>query len=166
MDSSGSPLAIKDVLNGSNQLEIAVPAPGVYYVEYTSSRPLWVIRIPEGVPSVLCLEPGKIIHQSGALGIRYFYVPKGTTEIQLSAESVRPAFVLQVVDPEGTVAATFTEENPVAAVPVQGMDGQVWCLKGNQFGMQSLSFENIPNYLAAAPDGLLLPKDLVQKDGL
>jgi hypothetical protein len=45
-----------------------------------------------------------------------------------------------------------------------GQDGKVWSLSPHAHG--HLWFFNAPNVLAASPDAMLLPKDLVERDGI
>lgn len=45
-----------------------------------------------------------------------------------------------------------------------GADGKVWAFAPHAHG--HLWFFNVPNVLAASPDSLLLPKDLVAADRL
>jgi hypothetical protein len=94
-------------------------------------------------------------------------VPKGTREIQLAADCGYPKYALDVRSQDGEIIKSFDEKNPPAPVPVpDGMDGTVWCLDGVNFAPGHLSFDNIPNFIGSAPNGLLLPKALVDKDGL
>jgi hypothetical protein len=50
-------------------------------------------------------------------------------------------------------------------VPVpEGADGRTWHF--SQMMLGTLWFFNAPNYLAASPAALLVPKELADKDGL
>jgi len=48
-------------------------------------------------------------------------------------------------------------------VPV-GDDGKVWSL--GEFALGELYFTNLPNYIAASPDALLVPSEVAKKDKL
>ena len=56
-----------------------------------------------------------------------------------------------------------SDEIITVAVPA-GLDGKVWSFSPHGHG--HLWFFNVPNELAASPDAMLLPKDVVQRDGL
>ena len=45
-----------------------------------------------------------------------------------------------------------------------GSQGQVWSF--TQLCLGRLWFFNLPNYLAASPDALLVPQEVAAKDGL
>lgn len=159
--------AIQDVETEPHEIRFEVPKPGVYFIEYTGENPLWTITIPEGVSSVLCLEPEKLMTQSGTLGRRYFYVPVGTEEIRYAAKAGHLEYTMNVVDPDGIVVQVVDQDNPAQPIQVNsGADGKVWSFHARSFAPIRLSFENIPNFLAIAPDALLLPKSVVEKDGL
>jgi len=166
-DSAGGAVADQTVEPGEYDIRFEVPGPGVYFMEYTGENPHWTLTLPEGVSAVLCLEPGEPMNHSGNFGRRYFYVPKGTTEIRFTVESGHLEYSMEVLDPDGTVMQVIDQNQPAKPIPVEaGTDGQVWSFNSKAFAPTFLSFENIPNYLAVSPDALLLPKDLVEKDGL
>ncbi|MEO6906326.1 MAG: hypothetical protein ABI210_00405, partial [Abditibacteriaceae bacterium] len=78
-----------------------------------------------------------------------------------------------VISPDGEIAATFLDKNgDYLSVPVpDGMDGKVWGFGSPQgspqgFGLGSFHFFNCPDLLSPSPGVMLLPKDLVEKDGL
>jgi len=166
-DASGNAIQTLEVPVGENAMKLDVPKPGTYFLNFDNGENFWGIRFPEGLSVVLCLESGKPVILNGGLIKRYFYVPKGVREIQLEADTIAPKYKLDVLDSDGVVIESFDENAPPAAVPVpEGMDGTVWCLDGVSFAPNHLSFANLPNYIASSPNALLLPRDLVKKDGL
>jgi len=166
-DESGNVLRTEEVPPGEHSLKLQVPKAGTYFIEFDSGDSFWVVRFPEGVNVVLCLEQGKPLVLSGGLTKRYFYVPKGTREIQLEADTLSPKYKLDVLNPDGGLMDSFDENNPPSVVSVpEGMDGFVWCLDGTSFAATHLSFANLPNFISCSPNALLLPQNLVDKDGL
>lgn len=133
----------------------------------------------------------------------YFYVPKGTTEIQyfwnrLNDTSAADGYPLArpfsgkgcykdttvswtavttdadgtqthcILAPDGTIT-TVNDFQQVIRVPVtSGNDGKVWQIMLNTHGASAkqLWFYNIPPYVATSPTSLVIPHDLVVKDGL
>lgn len=166
-DAHHNSLFSENFTTGTHQVEIPVPSTGTYFVEILTTQTIWHIEIPEHTSAVLCLEAGKPMKNSGGLRWCYFYVPLGVREVQFTAETGHDTYKLEVQDPSGEVVLTFTENEPPSAIPIpEGMDGQVWGFNTNRFAPSLLSFENIPNYIASSPNALLLPKELVEKDGL
>jgi hypothetical protein len=91
----------------------------------------------------------------------YFYVPKGTKTLQYFWNGGPH----KVLGPDHKPIAEITVDDEVASVPVPtGADGKVWSLSPRAHSQ--LWFFNAPNSLAASADALLLPRDLVERDGL
>jgi len=111
----------------------------------------------------------------GATPDLYFYVPKGTTEINyyFARTAYGNSGPHSVVDPDGKVQATFLTENGAylsVAVP-EGNDGKAWHFSSPPnsqmgFGLGRFHFFNVPNVLSVSPAQMLLPKDIAAKDGL
>ncbi|HON06027.1 MAG TPA: DUF4838 domain-containing protein [bacterium] len=157
------------------QVEIKVPSAGVYYFKFNDSgagtlfipdQNLRAAFIPEGPRGYTMLRGS------------WFYVPKGTTEIQLAAScgGVR----MGIRDPEGKwlecknhpyTPATkdglnFKADGYYYIIPVpKGMDGKMWGLMLPQFG-GVIHFFNIPTILCMSPDGPIIPEEVAKKDGL
>ena len=71
----------------------------------------------------------------------------------------------KVLGPDRKAVAEVKASDEVVTVPVPaGADGQVWTFSPHAHG--HLWFFNAPNVLAASPDALLLPRELVAADGL
>ncbi len=91
----------------------------------------------------------------------YFYVPKGTRELQYYWAG-NPH---RIHGPDGAILQEVTTTGAFVKVPVpDGADGKTWHL--SQMMLGRLWFFNAPNYLAASPKALLVPKELAERDGL
>ena len=70
-----------------------------------------------------------------------------------------------MLDPAGVVVKAVDVNGDWVSVPVPpGMDGKLWRLRNPVLGL--FWFNNIPNYIAASPDALLVPREVVERDGL
>jgi hypothetical protein len=89
----------------------------------------------------------------------YFYVPKGTTTIGGFWKSTGS----KLIDPKGTVFKNPTFNSYFNYTVPSGLDGKVWQLKdcvGDCF------LYTVPPEFALTPRELLLPREVVQADGL
>lgn len=94
------------------------------------------------------------------LGRNFFYVPKGTSEIQFYWKGAEH----NIYDPSGKVISRITESQDYVTITVPlGFDGKIWSCDGR---WDTRKFMNIPNYIAPSPDALLVPRELAEKDGL
>lgn len=158
----------KVVVEGSLNLDgephavkLKVPAAGIYVFECNDSAAGWKIEVEAGRPAVLLSNRGRRYLHLGQLQETYFYVPKGTKQVQYFW-SGGPH---KVLGPDRKAVAEVTASDEVATIPVPtGADGRVWSFAPHAHG--HLWFFNAPNVLAASPDSLLLPKELVTRDVL
>lgn len=91
----------------------------------------------------------------------YFYVPKGTARLQYFW-SGNPH---DVRGPDGAIVGKAAGKGAIADIAVPpGMDGKVWSL--TRLGTGHFWFFNVPNYLSASPDGLLVSREVAVRDGL
>lgn len=91
----------------------------------------------------------------------FFYVPKGTHALQYFWSGGAH----KLMDVGKTVIAEVSAEDEVVTVPVpEGKAGQCWSM--SPCAHSQLWFFNAPNSIAASPNALLLPKELVQQDGI
>lgn len=89
------------------------------------------------------------------------YVSKGTREIQYFWAGIPH----EVFGADGKMVRAVTESGRNVIIPVpEGMDGKTWAFQHLVLGR--LWFFNLPNYLAASPDALLIPREVAAKDGL
>ena len=104
-----------------------------------------------------------------AVAAMVFYVPKGTTEIHYYYKRADWQFggPHQLIAPDGTVVREVNVDGDYVSAPVpDGADGKLWTLGGPTFGLGSFRFFNIPNFLSPSPARMLLPADVVARDGL
>ena len=108
----------------------------------------------------------------------YFYVPKGTRKIYLWGfrkprasypDSIRfplTYFAMKSRQPirRDQIKGDKSGQGLCVIDVGQGQDGQVW----HAVGVLNLgvAFLNVPSYYALHPDGLLLPAEVVERDGL
>ena len=154
--------------NKVHSVEFKAPKPGLYYLDMNDSGAGWSITIPAGRPATVILagEDGFMADPNfgsslGPLQNMCFYVPKGTKQIDYYWDG-HPHVVL---DPEQNLALKVSAFQEFISVPVPvGQDGKLWYFSGlwpSRFG-----FFNIPNYIAASPDALLVPREVAAADGL
>jgi len=147
---------------------IKVPAPGLYWLEYEGGGDKWEITMqPGAAASIMLGVPGSSYANTVVAPQMFFYVPKGTKTIVYfyTTTGYHPGGPHKVLDPAGQVAKDVTTTGDWITVPVPPeMDGKVWSFQNPSLGMFKLN--NLPNLYAAAPDALLVPLELVKKDGL
>lgn len=143
-------------LDGNDHpFKVAVPRAGLYRLHVHDSAAGWGIKAGAGQPLVLDLTQRSRFHSLGQLPRLYFYVPKGTEHIDYFWEGGPH----DVLGPDGKVLAKIAERGKYIRVAVpKGMDGQPWSF--TRMALGQLSFTNVPNYLAASPDALLIPREL------
>lgn len=145
----------------THKLLFKVPGPGLYYFDFDDSGAGW--RIGAGADRIVTIPLRKAsgYHHEGQMQQLYFYVPKGIRQIQYFW-SGGPH---KVVGPDKKLALEVKTNGDYVTVPVpDGMDGKVWIF--TQLTLGRMWFFNIPNYLAASPNALLVPREVAQQDGL
>ncbi|MEO6906777.1 MAG: DUF4838 domain-containing protein, partial [Abditibacteriaceae bacterium] len=159
------------------ELNVKVPGPGRYILKYSDgSGSLYQFKVPASQPFAYQLD--KLNGSTSLYGSTpnlYFYVPKGTKEINyyFARTPWSNSGPHAVVSPDGKVQATFLDKDGAyLSVPVpEGMDGKAWHMATAQgapqgFGLGYFHFFNCPDVMSPSPAMMLLPKDLVKKDGL
>ena len=159
------------------EIDVEVPGPGRYTLKYSDgSGSLYQLKVPETQPFALLLD--KLNGSTSLYGSTpdlYFYVPKGTKEINyyFARTPWSNSGPHAVVAPDGTTVATFLDKSGdyLTVLVPEGMDGKAWHMAtppgANQgFGLGYFHFFNVPDIMAPSPAMMLLPKDLVEKDGL
>jgi hypothetical protein len=162
-DAAGKRLAGGELpLDGRpHPLEVKVPGPGTYYFEFDDSGAGWQIRVAAGRPAALVLDRAQLLHHAGWMQPMYFYVPKGTRELQYYW-SGGPHWVH---GPDGTKLEEVNKSGAFVRVAVPAdADGKVWHF--TRLAPGQLWFFNAPGYLAASPAALLVPRELAERDGL
>jgi hypothetical protein len=97
----------------------------------------------------------------GQMARVYFYVPKGTRQIQYFWEGGPH----KVLGPDGALVSTVTSRGTYVKIDVpDGADGKAWSFA--ELSLGHLWFFNVPNYLAASPEALLVPREVAERDGL
>jgi hypothetical protein len=162
-DSAGKRLAGASLpLDGRpHPVEVKVPGPGLYFFEFDDSGAGWQVKAAPGRPAAIVLDRARAFHHAGWMQPMHFYVPKGTRELQYYW-SGGPHWVH---GPDGTKVKEVETSGAFVRVPVpEGADGKTWHF--TRLAPGHLWFFNAPNYLAASPTALLVPRELARRDGL
>lgn len=148
-------------LDGEPQpVSLAVPKNGTYFLELNSNAG-WRFKADPALPIVLLNEEGRLHHPLGQMQPMFFYVPRGTKELQYFW-SGGPH---KLIGPRGQVIREVVDKDEIVTVPVpEGTDGACWNFSAHAHGR--LHFFNAPNTLAASPAAMLLPRELIARDGL
>jgi hypothetical protein len=145
----------------THEVEMQVPAAGVYLFDFDDSGSAWRLSSPADTPTTWLPERGRKSHPIGQLPQLYFYVPKGLTEIQLFY-SGRP---MKWLGPDRKPITEIAVSDEIVTIDVpDGADGHFWSMAPH--GHSQLWFLNLPNCLGTSPAGLLLPAELVERDQL
>ncbi|HSI36376.1 MAG TPA: DUF4838 domain-containing protein [Tepidisphaeraceae bacterium] len=142
-------------------LGLKVPAPGLYHFSMNDSGAAWRVTAPAGQPATILLPRGKKLSHQGHMQRMFFYVPRGTKTLHYFWAG-GPHTLL---GPDGKPLADIKTSGDHVSIPVPaGADGQCWSL--TKLALGQLYFFNAPNCLAASPQALLLPMELVESDNL
>jgi hypothetical protein len=176
-------------LNSTTQNKIPVNGPGLYILDYDDNGGFWSMETAPGVAATIPLldkggVPSTIFRNAYPMQDMYFYVPKGTKSFEYFYTKTRshPGGPHNVLDPNGEAVQPLVGGKPIETkdfmgnyivdvsgdyvrVPVPaGMDGKLWRFRVPILGF--FRFSNIPNFIAASPDALLVPREVAEKDGL
>jgi hypothetical protein len=152
----GQPLAAGRLPQDGQEhpLRIEVPSAGLYWLDFEDQSAAWGLRVAAGRPVSLALTRGSAPQHLGHMQRMYFYVPQGTRRIDYFWNGGPHV----VHGPDGETLAEIKTRGKFVAVDVpEGTAGQVWSF--SKLSLGQLWFFNLPNYLAASPDALLLPQD-------
>ena len=143
-------------------LTLEVREPGLYQFEISDSSAGWRLQAAPGVIATIPLQPGQGFRHGGHMpGGLFFYVPRGTREIVYHWSGLPHL----VHGPGGDVVKEVSDRDRFIRVPVpEGADGAIWHFGQIQLG--HLWFFNLPNLVAASPDALLLPRDVMEADDI
>lgn len=143
-------------------LKIPVPGSGLYLLTIDDSAAGFAFTTNPSIPCVLVQRKGVSLHHMGHMQQLYFYVPKGTKYLQYFIDNSTPH---ELYGPDGKLIQKVTEDDVFITVEVpKGLDGSAWRVKYLALGQ--LWFFNIPSYLSASPDALLVPEEIAKKDNL
>ncbi len=148
-------------------LKISVPSAGNYVFEIQDRGGGFLgVAFPSNQPATFLLTRGVRINEQGPSTYnqpRCFYVPKGTAVLQFFSGAA-PRQTTKVYGPDGKVQVVGGGFREWTSVPIPpGQDGKVWRMDA---GLHTLWFANVPPGVAAAPERLLVPRDLAETDGL
>ena len=142
-------------------LQFKVPKAGLYFFDFDDSAAGWRIQVAAERPASILLRRDKGLSHMGHMQTMYFYVPKGTRQIDYFW-SGGPH---RVHGPDKKLMHEIKASGEFVSIPVpEGMDGQSWHF--TQLALGHLWFFNLPNQLAASPNALLLPREVVRADRL
>lgn len=143
-------------------VKISVPAPGLYFLTIDDSSAGFAFTANPGALCVIIQKKGVSLHHMGHMQQLHFYVPKGIKQIQYFIDNSTPH---ELYGPDGKLIKKVEGDDVFITVQVpEGLDGKVWSVRHLALGQ--LWFFNIPSYLAASPDALLIPKEIAEKDNL
>ena len=131
---------------------------GLHRVTVSDGHDMTAIQWPEGTPWTFLSSLEDPMRSAGRWHL-YFYVPKGTKKIGLYAGANG-----RILDPTGATVIDL-ERTPVDFHAIEvpaGQDGRLW--KIHQ-GSKPVRFLNVPPYLARNGEELLLPREVVERDG-
>jgi hypothetical protein len=142
------------VLDGQEHAcKVKVAKAGLYWVNCNDSAAGWGIRAAAGRPLTLVLSARRG-SSLGQMQRMYFFVPKGTPHLDYFWDGGPH----EVLGPDGKLIAKVGERGKYIRIAVpSGMDGQAWSL--SRLALGKLVFTNVPNYLAASPEALLVPRE-------
>lgn len=169
-DLDGNTLASGALATGTHDLQLEVPAPGVYRLTCFSRGRGFHMTVPPEVPGAIHVEPGQTYRPSGYTPPLFFYVPKGMDTVWFHAHRAGP---IVIRDGDGTRLHQDVSDGRYVAVPVpEGQDGRVWSLgdeisgPGARMRLRTLSFLNLPNALSFNPDRVFVCPRIAQRDEL
>lgn len=144
-----------------HKLTLSVPRAATYFFECNDAGAGWRINLPADRPAVWMNKRGVRLVPLGQLPERFFYVPRGTKQLQFFY-SGNPC---KVIGPDRKPIAEVTANDEVVTIEVpEGKDGHAWSLSPHTH--TQLWFFNVPNVIAASPSALLLPRGLAERDGI
>jgi hypothetical protein len=139
-------------------LTLKVPGAGIYRLEVDDQAAGWGIRTAAGQPASLAMERGSSPSHMGHMQPMFFYVPAGTRRIDYYWKGGPH----EVYGPDGALLHKTDTSGRFVTVDVPaGADGKAWSLR--KLALGHLWFFNVPNYLAASPDALLVPADAMHE---
>jgi hypothetical protein len=146
-------------------LQLKVPAAGVYHFScYMRGRGV-DLHFPPSLPAGLIQNPGKTYRQSGLVVPVFFYVPRGTKEVKFYADNCG---TIRITAPDNQVLHEAPSDGIPVTIPVPpGMDGQPWTLGGvSNMRLRRFILLNVPNVISLHANMILVPRPIAEADGL
>jgi hypothetical protein len=141
-------------------ITVKVRGQGLYFFEVDDSSAGWQIKVAPGRRASIMLDRGRGFSHAGWMQPMYFYVPKGTRELAYYW-SGGPHWIH---GPDGTKLKEVEASGVFVKIPIPaGADGKVWHF--TRLALGHLWFFNAPNYLAASPRALLVPREVMSRTG-
>ena len=173
-DTDGKVVLEGRVPYGKTDMELKVPAAGVYYFHYDDIAAGAAFMPSTATKAAYIVERGDYfpIYRHNLL---YFYVPKGTANLDLYANrgnkfaiylpDGKPAGKTEEGQKPDSLHRNIPSDGSYQVIPVpKGMDGKVWSAYEMISG--TYHFFNIPNIFFVNPDNVLVPEEVAKKDGL
>lgn len=138
---------------------IALPAreSGLYRIDISDGGDLTSVEWPRDQRISFKSSLDQPIKTNGRWSL-YFYVPRGTVTIGLHAESrgrIHGPSGKELLNLEGTPAGYYSIRVP------NGADGKLWKILSASGSIRLLT---VPPYLSRAPEELILPREVVERD--
>lgn len=148
-------------------MPLAAPKAGSYTFDIGAPGGRLLVRVPPGKPAALQLRAGIGYAQWGGKPFnqpRFFYVPKGTRQFQYWFDERPPHQRVVSADGKTRHESDDNHKRYVAVTVPPGQDGRTWRLDLSVLG--DLWLVGVPPYVAAAPDRLLVPREVAERDGV
>jgi hypothetical protein len=149
-------------LNGQyHEIVAVVPTAGLYRMAFNDSGAGWRIQVEPDQLATLDVQRGRRYLHQGWMRDTFIYVPKGTKTLHYFWAGNPHNLFGPSNQPIHRTKSSGAFVN--VRVPA-GLDGTVWRI--NQATPGELWFFNAPNLLNGSPGVMLLPRELVERDGL
>ena len=140
-----------------HEIRFTPPQAGVYILDIDDSGAAFGVSAEAGVPISLQLERARPVRHLGQFQEPvFFYVPKGTRQLQFywKGGKLKP----RLFDPDGNQIAEISANGKYVTVDIpEGKDGKPWHFR--RFAPKQFWMVNAPNVLAATPSALIVPRD-------
>jgi len=140
-------------------VQLSTPHAGLHTVEWNDGSDMSRVLAPDDLPLTYRSGIEDTFRASGRWSL-YFYVPRGTKVVGGYATTNNGS----LLDGDGNQVFSFEDLEQAGhfSVPVaEGQDGKLWKLERCS-GARLLM--TVPPYLAASPEDLLLPREVVKRD--
>lgn len=142
----------------TGELIVKSPHAGLHWVILNGARWQKIELDPSRAWTLTSMSDAPAPSQGASgTGSLYFYVPKGTRIIGAHIPGRGT-----LIDPKGKVAKKFDNDGYVKIDVPEGMDGRLW--KINDIRGGDFLLLTVPPYFAASPGGLLLPREVVERE--